>query len=125
MANHADSTAACNNQYASGATTIGESHTSSTPPNPGIVFAESLMPASRLNNDAIRSPPCPISGLPAQPDVPVVNYEGHRIGFCCKACKTPWDLMSDAQKRDLVTSVLPAQRQATRRRAYQRWSPRR
>ncbi len=88
-------------------------------------------PATRVAAQRVPQPPpfenamCPISGLPAQPDVPVVNYEGHRIGFCCKACKTPWDLMSDDQKRDLVANVLPAQRQATRRRAYQRWSPRR
>jgi hypothetical protein len=42
---------------------------------------------------------CLVSGEAVPADGPTVDYQGGKIGFCCKDCIKKWDAMNDEAKK--------------------------
>lgn len=43
---------------------------------------------------------CPVSDEALTADSPVVDYNGVKVGFCCKKCLGAWEKMPDAEKKE-------------------------
>jgi Cu(I)/Ag(I) efflux system membrane fusion protein len=51
---------------------------------------------------------CPIKEGEVQADVAMVDWKGHKIGFCCPGCDTKWNAWPDAKKLAFVDQSLKA-----------------
>ena len=50
---------------------------------------------------------CPMSGLPVEADAPIALYRNVAVGFCCRRCLSPWTLLTDREKREILLDIAP------------------
>lgn len=49
---------------------------------------------------------CPIMGSAVDPNGEMVDFMGHKVGFCCAGCVGKWNEMSDDDKSAFVTKAM-------------------
>lgn len=48
---------------------------------------------------------CPMTGEAIEADSPTVDFQGHKVAFCCDKCIKKWDAMSDSEKQAKLAAM--------------------
>lgn len=57
---------------------------------------------STTASPAMLNSKCVVSGHDIDPGAPTADYEGGKVGFCCKDCVAKWNEMDAAAKKAAV-----------------------
>ena len=48
---------------------------------------------------------CPMTGEAIEASSPTVDYQGHKVAFCCDKCIKTWNGMSDSEKQAKLAAM--------------------